>query len=107
MGLRDDNESDTEPNENDDAHKNPGETHEHPGDAHENPDRETDHEFRTCPRCGEPITRTTVIGPTDAVAGPCGCRVAPPVPDDVAQGDRADCPERFERPERSDRADES
>ncbi|WP_323172263.1 hypothetical protein [Natrialba sp. PRR66] len=92
MTRSDDNgvgEPDTEPTETrtdahentGNAHKNPGETHEHPGDAHENPDRETDHEFRTCPRCGEPITRTTMIGPTDAVAGPCGCRVAPPVPE--------------------------
>ncbi|OIB56664.1 hypothetical protein [Natrialba sp. SSL1] len=34
-------------------------------------------ELTPCPRCDTPVTRTTVIGPTDAIAGPCGCRVAP------------------------------
>ncbi|ELZ11520.1 hypothetical protein [Natrialba aegyptia] len=34
-----------------------------------------------CPRCDRPIAQTTMIGPGEAVAGPCGCRVAPPVPD--------------------------
>ncbi|ELZ03482.1 hypothetical protein [Natrialba asiatica] len=63
------------------ARENPGDTRETTGDEHDNSDSAADHEFRTCPRCGEPITRTTMIGPTDAVAGPCGCRVAPPVPD--------------------------
>ncbi|ELZ00467.1 hypothetical protein [Natrialba asiatica] len=75
MGLRDDDEPDTEPTET------RADAHENPGDEHENPDSAADSEFRTCPRCGEPITRTTMIGPTDAVAGPCGCRVAPPVPE--------------------------
>ncbi|WP_049922898.1 hypothetical protein [Halopiger djelfimassiliensis] len=30
-----------------------------------------------CPRCGQPVANVSVIGPIDAVAGPCGCRVAP------------------------------
>lgn len=30
-----------------------------------------------CPRCGGPVVSVTVFGPTDAVAAPCGCRVAP------------------------------
>ncbi|WP_049923725.1 hypothetical protein [Halopiger djelfimassiliensis] len=30
-----------------------------------------------CPRCGTPVATVSVIGPIDAVAGPCGCRVAP------------------------------
>ncbi|ELZ02628.1 hypothetical protein [Natrialba asiatica] len=33
-----------------------------------------------CPRCGTPIAQRTMIGPGEAVAGPCGCRVAPPDP---------------------------
>ncbi|WP_323174460.1 hypothetical protein [Natrialba sp. PRR66] len=33
-----------------------------------------------CPRCGTPIARKTMIGPGEAIAGPCGCRVAPPDP---------------------------
>ncbi|ELZ04905.1 hypothetical protein [Natrialba asiatica] len=32
-----------------------------------------------CPRCDRPIAQTTMIGPGEAVAGPCGCRVAPNV----------------------------
>ncbi|ELY96998.1 hypothetical protein C482_14544 [Natrialba chahannaoensis JCM 10990] len=59
----------------------------------------TNHEPRPCPRCNTPIRRTTIIGPTDAVAGPCGCRIAPPIPDqkthtnrttNVTSPDRAD-----------------
>ncbi|ELZ03243.1 hypothetical protein [Natrialba aegyptia] len=34
-----------------------------------------------CPHCGTPITQTSMIGPGEAIAGPCGCRVAPPDPD--------------------------
>ncbi|WP_226480393.1 hypothetical protein [Natrinema amylolyticum] len=30
-----------------------------------------------CPSCGEPIITTTVVGPTDGYAAPCGCRVSP------------------------------
>ncbi|ELY88722.1 hypothetical protein C483_15342 [Natrialba hulunbeirensis JCM 10989] len=30
-----------------------------------------------CPRCQTPVTTVSAIGPTDAIAGPCGCRVAP------------------------------
>ncbi|WP_222917129.1 hypothetical protein [Natrinema sp. SYSU A 869] len=30
-----------------------------------------------CPSCGEPIITTTVVGPMDAYAAPCGCRVSP------------------------------
>ncbi|OIB58709.1 hypothetical protein [Natrialba sp. SSL1] len=30
-----------------------------------------------CPRCRRPVTTVSAIGPTDAIAGPCGCRVAP------------------------------
>ncbi|WP_152422034.1 hypothetical protein [Natrialba chahannaoensis] len=30
-----------------------------------------------CLRCNRPVARTTMIDPTDAVAGPCSCRVAP------------------------------
>ncbi|SEV87946.1 hypothetical protein [Natrinema salifodinae] len=37
-----------------------------------------DDERRTrpdCPNCGQPVGIVTVIGPTDAIAAPCGCRV--------------------------------
>ncbi|OIB57278.1 hypothetical protein [Natrialba sp. SSL1] len=47
---------------------------------HLNPESELDPEdtpLPNCPRCTRPVARTTMIGPTDAVAGPCGCRVAP------------------------------
>ncbi|RQH01011.1 hypothetical protein [Natrarchaeobius oligotrophus] len=30
-----------------------------------------------CPHCGRPVARVSVVGPLEAVAGPCGCRVAP------------------------------
>ncbi|ADD04476.1 uncharacterized protein Nmag_0892 [Natrialba magadii ATCC 43099] len=30
-----------------------------------------------CPRCDHPVTRTSMTSPTEAIAGPCGCRVAP------------------------------
>jgi len=29
--------------------------------------------FPPCPRCGGPVTRTMVTGPTEITAGPCGC----------------------------------
>ncbi|WP_323171917.1 hypothetical protein [Natrialba sp. PRR66] len=35
--------------------------------------------FPRCPRCNTPIVRRTMIGPGEAIAGPCGCRVAPVV----------------------------
>ncbi|TYT63764.1 hypothetical protein [Natrialba swarupiae] len=34
-----------------------------------------------CPVCGTPIVRRTIVGPTEAVADPCGCRVTPKLPD--------------------------
>ncbi|ELY87201.1 hypothetical protein [Natrialba taiwanensis] len=54
----------------------------------DSPDAKTDAEsepsdddgtFPRCPRCNTPIVRRTMIGPGEAVAGPCGCRVAPVV----------------------------
>ncbi|ELY94596.1 hypothetical protein C483_02655 [Natrialba hulunbeirensis JCM 10989] len=30
-----------------------------------------------CPRCDHPVTRTSMTSPTEAIAGPCGCRVSP------------------------------
>ncbi|SEW15627.1 hypothetical protein [Natrinema salifodinae] len=30
-----------------------------------------------CPACGRPVTIVTVVGPTEGVAAPCGCRVPP------------------------------
>ncbi|MCW8171921.1 hypothetical protein D8S78_00780 [Natrialba swarupiae] len=33
-----------------------------------------------CPVCGTPIVRRTIVGPTEAVADPCGCRVTPNSP---------------------------
>ncbi|WP_436343375.1 hypothetical protein [Natronorubrum sp. FCH18a] len=35
--------------------------------------------FPACPRCGSEIVATTVVGPTEGTASPCGCRVIPPV----------------------------
>nr|WP_241433788.1 hypothetical protein [Natrialba aegyptia] len=35
--------------------------------------------FPRCPRCNTPIVQRTMIGPGEAIAGPCGCRVAPRV----------------------------
>ncbi|ELY38540.1 hypothetical protein C496_17997 [Natronorubrum tibetense GA33] len=35
--------------------------------------------FPECPRCGSEIVATTVIGPSEGTASPCGCRVIPPV----------------------------
>ncbi|MEY7849781.1 hypothetical protein AB7C87_11365 [Natrarchaeobius sp. A-rgal3] len=39
-----------------------------------------DTSLRPCPKCGRPIARRTIIGPTEAIAGPCGCRVTPKLP---------------------------
>ena len=30
-----------------------------------------------CPRCGAPVAAVATVGPTEGVAAPCGCRVAP------------------------------
>lgn len=38
-----------------------------------------------CPRCGTPIAQKTMIGPGEAIAGPCGCRVAPTVPNSESE----------------------
>lgn len=35
-----------------------------------------------CPVCGEPVLEKTVIGPTEAVLGPCGHHVDPSEVDD-------------------------
>ncbi len=35
--------------------------------------------FPECPRCGSEIVATTVVGPTEGTASPCGCRVIPSV----------------------------
>ncbi|OIB57036.1 hypothetical protein [Natrialba sp. SSL1] len=59
----------------------------------------TNYEFRPCPRCNTPIRRTTIIGPTDAVAGPCGCRIAPPIPD---QKTHTNQPTQVTHPDRTD-----
>ncbi|ELZ01880.1 hypothetical protein C482_06002 [Natrialba chahannaoensis JCM 10990] len=32
-----------------------------------------------CPLCGQPVTTVTVLGPTVAIATPCGCRAPPEV----------------------------
>lgn len=32
--------------------------------------------FPPCPRCGRPVARTMVAGPTDISAGPCGCSLS-------------------------------
>ncbi|ELY85543.1 hypothetical protein [Natrialba taiwanensis] len=45
------------------------------------PSRSEPFELPRCPRCGTPIAQKTMIGPGEAIAGPCGCRVAPPDPD--------------------------
>ncbi|OIB56040.1 hypothetical protein [Natrialba sp. SSL1] len=45
-------------------------------DADYTPDPDTT-SLPNCPRCDHPVARTSIIGPTDAIAGPCGCRVAP------------------------------
>ncbi|ELZ03381.1 hypothetical protein [Natrialba asiatica] len=57
------------------------ETDSDPGNSVDRDDSAGSDGPRRCPRCDTPILRTTVIGPTEAIAGPCGCRVAPPVPD--------------------------
>ncbi|NGM67873.1 hypothetical protein G6M89_02410 [Natronolimnobius sp. AArcel1] len=31
----------------------------------------------TCPACGNPMAMTVVLGPGDAYANPCGCRIIP------------------------------
>ncbi|ELZ10282.1 hypothetical protein [Natrialba aegyptia] len=59
---------------------------------------DTDHPSRSepfepprCPRCGTPIAQKTMIGPGEAIAGPCGCRVAPPDPDpDLTSNSKSD-----------------
>ncbi|WP_154660459.1 hypothetical protein [Halopiger goleimassiliensis] len=38
---------------------------------------EADTPLARCPRCDRPVATVTMVGPTEAVAGPCGCRVAP------------------------------
>ncbi|MDQ2049068.1 hypothetical protein RBH26_01080 [Natronolimnohabitans sp. A-GB9] len=30
-----------------------------------------------CPSCGSSVASMTVLGPTDGVVAPCGCRIAP------------------------------
>ncbi|ELZ01710.1 hypothetical protein [Natrialba asiatica] len=45
------------------------------------PDRLAQCELPRCPRCDRPVAQTTMLGPGEAVASPCGCRVAPPDPD--------------------------
>jgi len=32
--------------------------------------------YPPCPRCGQPVTRTMVAGPTEISAGPCGCSLS-------------------------------
>ncbi|WP_247003801.1 hypothetical protein [Halosolutus gelatinilyticus] len=39
--------------------------------------------FVNCPYCSTPISIVTVIGPTDGIAAPCGCRVSPAFFEDV------------------------
>ncbi|RQG95065.1 hypothetical protein [Natrarchaeobius chitinivorans] len=51
------------------------------GDSIPNPEESS---LRPCPICGYPIARTTIVGPTDAIAGPCGCHIAPPIPDSAS-----------------------
>nr|WP_049915484.1 hypothetical protein [Natrialba taiwanensis] len=46
-----------------------------PGDTTDGPETP----FPRCPRCNTPIVQRTMIGPGEAIAGPCGCRVAPRV----------------------------
>ncbi|WP_195892535.1 hypothetical protein [Halopiger goleimassiliensis] len=43
------------------------------GDADSPPDAP----LSSCPRCDRPVATVTVVGPGEAVAAPCGCRVAP------------------------------
>ena len=31
----------------------------------------------TCPACGDPTTKSVLLGPGEAYSNPCGCRVAP------------------------------
>ncbi|ELY99390.1 MULTISPECIES: hypothetical protein [Natrialba] len=49
------------------------------GDDTDHPERLDQCKLPRCPRCGTPIAQRTMIGPGEAVAGPCGCRVAPNV----------------------------
>lgn len=35
--------------------------------------------FPRCVSCGMPVTMVTVTDPLEAVASPCGCRIAPGV----------------------------
>ncbi|WP_049929111.1 hypothetical protein [Halopiger goleimassiliensis] len=34
-------------------------------------------ELPECPHCGRRVATVSVLGPTDAVAAPCGCSIAP------------------------------
>ncbi|WP_323171864.1 hypothetical protein [Natrialba sp. PRR66] len=58
----------TDPDNTDPDNADPGDT----TDGSESP-------FPRCPRCNTPIVQRTMIGPGEAIAGPCGCRVAPRV----------------------------
>ncbi|WP_168927098.1 hypothetical protein [Natronorubrum aibiense] len=40
-------------------------------------DLEPDTSFPDCASCGSPVTMLTVIGPTEAIASPCGCHAPP------------------------------
>ncbi|ELZ00968.1 hypothetical protein [Natrialba asiatica] len=53
----------------------------------DHPSRSEPFEPPRCPRCGTPIAQKTMIGPGEAIAGPCGCRVAPPDPDRTPNSD--------------------
>ncbi|WP_241434693.1 hypothetical protein [Natrialba asiatica] len=61
--------STTEPDNTDPDDANPGDTTDSPETL----------SLPRCPRCNTPIVQRTMIGPGEAIAGPCGCRVAPRV----------------------------
>ncbi|WP_323172254.1 hypothetical protein [Natrialba sp. PRR66] len=49
-----------------------------------------------CPLCGQAVVTVTILGPTTAVAAPCGCRAPPEVvlvdPAVASAGDTGDAP---------------
>ncbi|QLG50786.1 hypothetical protein [Natrinema halophilum] len=43
----------------------------------ESPDATEEPSLPTCPRCDAPVSQVTMRGPTEQIATPCGCSIAP------------------------------